>query len=50
MSIKINKKQETGILNYITETLNTYESQTQVYRDQNLEIYEALSTFTEPNT
>ena len=50
MGIKLNLVQQTDMLNYITETLNNYESQTEDYRQQNLEIYEALSTFTEPNT
>ena len=50
MSIKLTIKQESEILNYLTETLTSYESQMQLYREQNLDIYEALSTFTEPNT
>lgn len=50
MSIKLSIKQQSEILNFITETLTSYESQTKDYRAQNLEIYEALSTFTEPNT
>lgn len=50
MSIKLTKDQESKVLGFITETLNTYESQTDDWKEQNLEIYEALSTFTEPNT
>lgn len=50
MTIQLTNKQESDVLGFITETLNSYESQTDDWKEQNLEIYEALSTFTEPNT
>lgn len=50
MTIELTKDQESEILGFITETLNLYESQTEDWRNQNLQIYESLSTFTEPNS
>ena len=50
MAIKLTKNEESEVLKFLTETLNSYESQTEEWKEQNLEIYEALSTFTEPNT
>lgn len=50
MSLKLTVDEQSEVLWFLTETLNAFESQTDDWKAQNLEIYEALSTFTEPHT
>jgi hypothetical protein len=48
--IKLTGKQQKDILEFVRVNLNDYESQSEDYRRQMLNIYSHLSTFTEPNT
>lgn len=50
MNIPLSAEQQSDILWFITETLGLYQGQSYEYRQLMLDIYESLSTFTEPNT
>lgn len=48
--MKVTKEQQQRILTYVRQNIDLFQSQSSLYRDQMLNIYEALSTFELPDT
>lgn len=49
-AIKLTEEEQEWLLEYISLAMKTYQSQSSTYRDQMLQVYEALSTYEMPDT